>query len=435
MALHSTTTTDTISAANLVDASASVYAYGTEVNTTTLYWPADEDPPIGTFQEGISTAENRSTINQVFSLDSEMQMAYIARLSSSIPGDVSFLASTFGVESQCGSITHQCFNASQAQNLDQGYNCSDAGYPYIASDDQLPTILTAQSNSQNYNFTGLENPFTVFYQNFLPQTPDAYQFGDLLLNYNSVDEGQGSYLIMACNITLYNLTLQYTQGNYAVVNKTVTEEWATPFLGYPLIQNSTDYSSNNEGSINISRPIIPRLVADIDGLANLNATEFLGTMSPDVARLILSYSAGVLQTANAAIVATDGVVSRYRTAALATYMLLVYLYAIVAFMIFTWAVLGRITIQEEDSSARDIRGASVLEQARNLLSQPSALVAALFDQHSTEDENRQGPNDRTRLSVGFRKTSVVDQGVTEERLAYGVWTDEAPSFGLGTATI
>ncbi|KZP25690.1 hypothetical protein FIBSPDRAFT_1041294 [Athelia psychrophila] len=426
LALHSTTTTDTVSAVNRVDTSASAYAYGTEVNMTKLYPPEDLIPSLGTYQEGISTAENRSAINQVFSLDSEMQMAYIARLSSSIPGDISFLASTFGVESQCSSITHQCFNASQAQDINSGLNCSDAGYPYIASASKIPVVLAAQS--QYDNFTGLENPFTVFYENYLLQTPDAYQYGELLLNVNMANESQGSYLIMTCNITLYNLTLQYTQGNYMVVNKTVTEGLATPFLGITLQQNKTGYRPDWESNINMSQPIIPRLAADIEDLANVNAADFFRTISPNIARYLLSYSAGVLQPANAAIVATDGVVSRYRTAALAAYILLVYLYAIVAFVIFAWAFMGRITIDEHSLNARGISGASILEQARNLISQPSALVDALFEQRSNGDENREALADRTRLSIGFRSTSVVNQGETQERLTYGVWVDEGSNL-------
>ncbi|KZP25724.1 hypothetical protein FIBSPDRAFT_855636 [Athelia psychrophila] len=108
-------------------------------------------------------------------------------------------------------------------------------------------------------------------------------------------------------------------------------------------------------------------------------------------------------------------------------MLLVYLYAIVAFVIFAWALLGRVTVQEEHGDARDSPGASILEQARNLISQPSALVEAVFEQRSNGDENREVLADRARLSVGFRKASVVSQGEAEERLTYGVWTDEGRS--------
>lgn len=95
-------------------------------------------------------------------------------------------------------------------------------------------------------------------------------------------------------------------------------------------------------------------------------------------------------------------------------MILVYLYAILAFVIFTWAFLGRMNIQEKHSDARNISGPGVLEQARNLISQPSALVVALFVQRSIEDERRVIPDDRTRLSVGFRKTSLFNRGEIEE---------------------
>lgn len=433
LALHSTTTTDTIPAVNTIAAS-SAYAYGTEMNTTAFenYLDLDGNAHPSNIQEGISTAENRSTVNQVFSIGS---MAYVARLSSSIPGDISFMASSFGVESQCSSITHQCFNATQAQDLISGYNCSDAGYDWIAGDD-ITTILTGPTTTYGpdslQTFANLTNPFPFFYQNWLPQPSNAYQFGELLLN-NSMnatlrseyEDYEGSYLLMACNISLYDLTLQYTRGDYTIVNKTLRvaqgSDNQVAILSYPLAVNETHYNSNTIERINVGYPMFARLAADIENLASFDAPEFIQAVSPDVARLLLSYSAGLLQPSNAAIVAKDGVVARYRIAALATYMLLVYIYALVAFVIFTWASFGCISIPAEYRDER-IR---ILEQARNFISQPSALVAELFDERKIDAEEWAVLDDRAKLRVGF-KTAVIGQDDDEEMLSYGVWMAEMP---------
>ncbi|KZP05215.1 hypothetical protein FIBSPDRAFT_360405 [Athelia psychrophila] len=301
LALHSTTTTGTLSSVNAVDPFGSVYG--------TVPFPFDPSPfndtliygPNGTAArrlEGILTANDRSAMNSVLTLDSDDQMAYITRVKGLIPVGVSFIASSLGISAQCAGIAQNC-------TYDTAFNCT--GYPEITQISSQEFAVYADQ----WSGSDVQNPFKAYWQVDLPGPLGDYQFADLLGNtkYN---------LIMACNFTVYDIFVRYTDGFYTLLNKSISSGATAAYATYPL---GSDNYLDDDGEIQMNEtfPILPRLQDDLVEM-NPSVADFAAAFSPDVARLLLAFSAGVLQSAPAAQIMKDGIVTHYPFIPLAIYL-------------------------------------------------------------------------------------------------------------------
>ncbi|KZP25909.1 hypothetical protein FIBSPDRAFT_1041015 [Athelia psychrophila] len=431
LALHSTTTSGTVSSVNVVDPLGSVYG--------TVKCPFDPSPfndtvtyamvaPIATTLEGIRTANRRSTVNSVLTYNSDDEMAYIIRVPALIPVSVSFIAPSLGISAQCIGITPNCTYSCGPNGICLLSNCID--YPDITGIGSLFTVDADQWSGSN-----LKNPFRAVWSSFLDGPPGNYQFGNLLSN----STGDFSFLAMACNITVYDIFLHYTNGSYTVVNKTTASGATTAYATYPL-------RSNAATSFTVQPPPIDLLLLSDLVEMNPSAADFAADFSPNVARLLLAFSAGVLQSAPAAQVMADGIVTRYPFIPLAIYLFSVYLYAFLALSIFIWVAsagrrsAGTVGTKKQvggystlASDSGNTMGDESLGQARELvtkaqwhISQPSSLVAALFGGTREVDG---GPDadinaseeyaDDKRLAVGLHEQTEEDG--SNRRLVYGVW--------------
>ncbi|KZP19254.1 hypothetical protein FIBSPDRAFT_862888, partial [Athelia psychrophila] len=386
--------------------------------------------PNTTKLEGILTADDRSAVNSILTFDSDDQMAYITRVNGLIPAGVSFIAPSLGISAQCTSITQNCCDL---ENCQLPSNCT--GYPEITFFTDYEEFAI---HGDQWSSSAVQNPFEAFWQVNLPGPLGDYQFANLTGNgYMGTP-----YLVVACNFTVYDIFLHYTNGSYTLVNKTTTSGATAAFVTYPLYTDS-DYMNHQMSDV---FPILSRLQDDLVEM-NPSAAEFAATFSPDVARLLLGFSAGVLQSAPATQVMEDGIVTRYPFIPLAIYLLSVYLYALLALGIFVWtASAGRrsagttgVKKQVEGytltSDVGSAPGGESLGEPQELvikaqwhISQPSSLVAALFG--GTHDHEGQGGHDadvdawgdhvnEKRIAVGLHEQTEEDG--SNKRLVYGVW--------------
>lgn len=354
-------------------------------------------------------------------------MAYITRVEGLIPVGVSFMAPSLGISAQCTSITRHC-----PLNQEDFFPTNCTGYPEITlfSEQQLAVYADQWSGS------AVKNPFKAFWQVQLPGQLGNYQFADLLL-------GNTIYLIMACNFTVYDIILHYTNGSYTLINKTFASGATAAYATYPLY-NDKENNDDMEIQINETFPILPRLQSDLVEI-NPSAANFTAIFSPDVARMLLAFSAGVLQSAPATQVTEDGIVTRYQFTPLAIYLFFVYLYALLALRIFVWAAStgrpsGTVGAKKQVRGYRPVfidsgnaPGDESPGQAQELaikaqwhISRPSSLVAALFG-GSRKEEGRhdvdidawgEQANDK-RVTAGLREQTEEDG--SNKRMVYGVW--------------
>ncbi|KAF7977473.1 hypothetical protein HWV62_3414 [Athelia sp. TMB] len=442
LALHSTTTTVPLSSVNALDASNPVYQYGSVVAPYTAPFDYNVQPSgngsYATRLEGMLTSSNRSALNSVFTLGSS-ELSYITRVNGLIPVDVSFIAPTIATSAQCEGITPACFNSTQLSPNGTGFDCSGAGYPEIYSDLWTETQFSVHDDQWTGN-RSVKNPFMAFWQSTLGNPVDEYQFSDLLVNISN----KGAYIVMACNITVYDVFLHYTNGSYTLLNQTVAAGGTAAFATYPLKEFTTGMNYRADITMNETYPILPRFLNDLQR-ANPTAAEFGATVSPNVARLVLSFSAGMLQPASATEVMADGAVTRYPLVPLVIYLVLVYLYALLALGIFVWSSTGygfgqgaSVGQQHRYSKlgpgqdyGEGTLSKDLTRRAQWHISQPSSLVEALFEAGSEDggsDVEGSGDVDSAtlrnrkaekRIAIGLRTQN--DDGRSEKRLIFGMW--------------
>lgn len=187
-------------------------------------------------------------------------MSFITRVNGPIPVSVSFIASSLGISTQCTSITQNCNNVYDGNRSD---TCT--GYPDItrvpeqqSNSSLLYTttnglVRTSQTHSKAFWMFGLPSPLGVIF------------FGDLL--------GGSYYLVMACNFTVYNIFVHYsnTDGVYILVNKTMTSGATAAYATYPLCSSPlVPYA----GEMNETCPILPCLLEDDLVEMNPSAADF-----------------------------------------------------------------------------------------------------------------------------------------------------------------
>ncbi|KZP14035.1 hypothetical protein FIBSPDRAFT_1048999 [Athelia psychrophila] len=433
LALHSTTTTGTLHSVNIMDPLESVY-YGT------IPIPFDPNPfndtvaygitgPEASRVEGMLTANNRSAVNSILTLDSDGPMAYITRIQDFIPAGVSFIAPSLGVSAQCAILPVYC-----PPDCPQNCPISDCTAPLVTS--QVPFQSFVVLGDQ-WSGSDVKNPLQAFWQ----------------FNTGGVDHTAGlvngsniynNNIMTACNVTVYDIFLHYTDGSYTLVNKTVASDATAAYATYPLASRYVVNQTEVLNELDQLCPIIPRLRNDFVKM-NPSPANYSATFSPDVAHLLLAFSAGVLQSAPAAQVMTDGIVTRYPFIPLLIYFLFVYLYALLALGIFVWAAfpgrpfagttgfkkqVGRNILASDFGSAPGDENPGQAHElgikARWHISQPSSLVAALFGgtrkeerKHNVDDDVWGEHMDEKRLAVGLHEQTEEDG--SNQRLVYGVW--------------
>lgn len=437
-------------------------AYGTTLNQNAMTAGNFKDLQV----EGVLTAGNRSATNQVFTFGSDagMQMAYISRISGDIPGDVTFSAPSFGIVAQCEPITPQCFSSSAVMdgrpyfNDSVSYDCADAGYPdFVHPNDvsiyeafSIPQTQLADSSNANPPFHLAQNPFTAIYQSPLLGTTQPYN--DSIVAMSGFGTGISRFLMVGCKISVYDITLRYSSGIYTVVDKKLSQPSVAEFLTVPLSLYQDDYGIDYLGNISTNFPILDRLQSDMLVSTASDSAQLGLYASGEIARLLLSFSAGYLSSTHATQITTAGVVTRYPYASLGADLLFIYLYSLFAISVFLWVSTGRIhelmapqmspsgTIPlQENSAYREIPLSTkkLAKNAKGYVSQSALLVAALSGQSTARlrpsahprpvgwveediDELFDGENsgDMARFEIGL-KTIVLPDG--QHKQDFGVW--------------
>jgi len=229
-------------------------------------------------------------------------------------------------------------------------------------------------------------------------------------------------LLADCSLGFYNVTMKYDNGSYSL-------------LGNPVLSN-TGLSDGLAGPTRLAH-YASRLVDNLEGLA-------LTTNSSDETMALLNQELGRLSLASAAALtnlrenATDTqrldtqLLGRYPAAPVYLLITLLYLYALLALLIFLNVSLTTksttVTLTGPDEPGKRI---ATVELAQLPLAQPLALVAELFPSHD--------PAQRTRLSMArsalerFEESEMEGPHAAVERIKIGVYAsgiDGAAVFGI-----
>lgn len=403
LALHSTSTTTAIQG---LPGNTS-QAFGTSLNQSAV---ALENSSYIQLQ-GALTAINDSSTHQVFTLGSDdSQMAYIARVTSNLPSDASFIASSFGIVSDCEVITVQCFSLPSTPppgsdgQFDEPFDCSPAGYPDFshAANVSQPFMLgtTTEFINGTANASPLplaRNPFTSIYIDYIGDFTNIYPFQ--YINDSIVETLHGFLVITACNISVFDIQLRYSQGNYTLLDKTLSALDSSSVLVQPLAlfnpQTDTDDSNN---------PFVLNLANDITASTAANRDELGNYISGDISRLLLAYSSGYLQPSPAIAYGTLGVITLYPIASLVCALASIFAYATMALYVFFWSatdISTGVTPAVAIAANKKQLALGITSNVQLYITKPATLIAALCRQleGSSRSKHSEAPDGWVQESV------------------------------------
>ncbi|KAI0068623.1 hypothetical protein BV25DRAFT_19738 [Artomyces pyxidatus] len=195
-----------------------------------------------------------------------------------------------------------------------------------------------------------------------------------------------------CNITTYNVTVNYRAGGYSIVNK-VPSDFNTMSA---VSAGFTEYLAQLY--------LLPGITTALH--SQITNRDFDSQFAAQLASYGLALSGGLMtsQPVSEAIQASQRVASRYPLAPLVTFLALLYLYSLTALGILLWTALfckaGSVVVHLPDGTTKTV---GLLELAQLRLTSPIAMVADTF----------QSPINGRRRDAELKGNSDVDRRILQ----------------------
>ncbi|KAG8914339.1 hypothetical protein FRC01_004118 [Tulasnella sp. 417] len=362
---------------------------------------------------------NRSNSNlQVITLADESDAAIVIPGAAVDLSSTSFTAQTFSARAQCRSLNREC------EQYDPGWtlNCTRAGYPglpYGDATDLAPTTYSYIFGVVNGQQTSAEDG-VVELDGYSQTTNLALQLrwrthrewdvdGFVVAQPDSaVDILPIGYLTLyaGCNVAFSNATVQYAPMNNSwkiLLEEKSSDNFTTVMWSPTIWQLGSD-----------------RLASDLMAIAMMEKTQNVtAALNQHLARVVLGIAAGMLQPAEATDVqqTVPTLLGQYPVAPVMILIALLFLYALLATLIFTSSWLTKdetIVVPSNKRKDGTPEEQSVLNLTQRWLVDPFPLVAAAFPGEDGKDVQRtvassavemvfDGSGPDARLSIGFQE--------------------------------
>ncbi|KAI0273801.1 hypothetical protein BC834DRAFT_1038352 [Gloeopeniophorella convolvens] len=412
-------------------------------------WKGDPRP-------GMLVASNTSTSLQAITLADHADMAVL--VVPGIPIDLEFRSTSFGARTSCELVTPLC------QIPDSG-NASCPGFP----PSKFP-VVTAALNSTASVSSGESKAFLLS-SNFPPPAdcfpgnpactqmspdqisdnwlalspdPDMVNLYTLWLQLVWASDGDVPFaspnntdivrifsnmatMLANCSLSFYNVTLDYSNGTYALADEELSNTGLSDGLAAPTRLGH----------------FLSHLIANVEGLAFTSTApdEVAAFLMQDVSRLALASAAGITSLRENTLslsTVTTASLGRYPFWPVIVLLALLYAHTALALLIFLTTLLfsqaDRIRVPPYGDSATTkktkFRTASMLELAHLRLTSPAAVVAALFQPVGLSRPARANLAARTNaLDIFDEKRGAdrlrmgVDDDDAEDGMVFGIWQD------------
>lgn len=388
-----------------------------------LYGPGTWASGITSIKPGMLAAANASSELRPITLANASDLAVLVR--PNIPQALSFRMTTFGARASCESVNHLC------DLISANITCNGFPSTFPPASDQFTTGINQgdsklwiqssncawdNSNCSHIDASKMTDDGVSLSRNQAPTNAYSLWLQFLWESEGDIGFGEGpegndavnSYSNMAtmltnCTLSFYNVTLDYSNGNYSRVEEELTNTGLSDGLAGPtrLGHYATHLLSNVQGhafSDNSTREVMAYLEQDLARLALASAAWITNLTTPTTMQATLS----------------NAIVGRYPFWPVAIFIALLYSHAALALFVFLATALFTRT---ELVRVRGERGAvSALELVQVRLTDPLAAVAARF------------PQQRPALSIAAlsARTTAIDifgERPGEERLRVGVHSD------------
>ncbi|KAG8907912.1 hypothetical protein FRC01_007541 [Tulasnella sp. 417] len=373
-------------------------------------------------ESGNLAIANRSNSKfQVITLADESDAAIVIPGTGADLSSTSFTAQTFSARAECRSLNRECEQFQPGWTL----NCTRAGYPgipYGNAKDQAPPatsyifgVVDGEQTSPDSGVFSLDalgqttNPVNLALQ-LRWSTRREWDVNDFTVAQpdSAVDILPIGYLTLyaGCNVTFSNVTVQYAPMN---------NSWKIL-----LEEKSSDNFTSVMWSPTVWQLGSDRLASDMMAIAMMEKTQNVtAALNQYLARVTLGVAAGMLQSAEATDVqqTVPTLLGQYPVAPVMILIALLFLYALLATLIFTSSWLTKdetIVVHSNKTKDGTPEEQSVLNLTQRWLVDPLPLVAAAFPGEDGKDAQRtvassavemvyDGNGLDARLSIGFQE--------------------------------
>ncbi len=352
---------------------------------------------------GDAVASGNGSTVEVITLSSTIgPLAVVIVPPSNVPQNARFNAQTFGMIASCDknpSCSHAYYefntpsvvcNITASNSTDQRVLNTTVSYDgkRNAVMEALLYPLQEASNTVSTSFDGfghgVTNPFGFSATAIFWFTQNSNVENDMINGTYAYSFYSGN-----CKVHIYDVTLAYSDGAYAIQSQQLADESTRSWLFAPFVEQFGTYW------------LLPKLALNI--FHHVNDTNFSAALSGQISTLGLAYSAGTLKpvTTDVAFVVpfTGG---RYPVSALAFLWTSAVLYILVSIALLLDAVAltgDEILIRKSDEDSNVENVTSTLDLAYQRLANPLAVVAEHFVLSPGNERHHGADLDAAALSV------------------------------------
>jgi hypothetical protein len=349
-------------------------------------------PPSAVQDVGNPVASNASDAFQVLTFESSgNDLTAVIVPITHIPRGMSFQSTSFGIGATC----------EHANN-----NIDDMMFMYPNNSTYSITLLV--EGAEPITFT----PFGIAQ---LMQWPDNFVDPEVLNPY--LDQWMMlAWFTGACNISVYDVVLSYTNGTYNLTNRTLSGQNTTTLLFTPFIGN---YFSSYFST---------RMVVNLASQLRNNQTDFLVEVARQISQIGIALNAGLFspnQMMSNVTIQKNFLASRYPISSLSMLWASVGLYLILSIWLLvrvanekgdTLPIESPLKSRTTDSNQYSVPTTSTLALAQQWITNPSVIIAEHFV---------------LSASNGNRSPNVLAPALSIQKSAMKMFGDEAETARLG----
>jgi hypothetical protein len=381
-------------------------------------------PPPAVRDVGNPVASNASDAFQVLTFESSgNDLTAVIVPITHIPRGMSFQSTSFGIGATCEHANNDIDDMMFMYPNNSTYSITllvDGAEPITFNSDVTkgPSQSFATYNLPTYSTAldlvgqNITNPFGMAQ---LMQWPDDFVDPEVLNPY--LDQWMMlAWFTGACNISVYDVVLSYTNGTYNLTNRTLSGQNTTTLLFTPFIGN---YFSSYFST---------RMVVNLASQLRNNQTDFLVEVARQISQIGIALNAGLFspnQMMSNVTIQKNFLASRYPISSLSMLWASAGLYLILGIGLLarvasekgdTLPIESPLKSRTTDSNQYSVPTTSTLALAQQWITNPSVIIAEHFV---------------LSASNGNRSPNVLASALSIQKSAMKMFGDEAETARLG----
>lgn len=387
-------------------------AYGSNFNSTACElaggsycgqtvggWAEGNQPAL---LQGFAIAGNKSTQHLVITLNDENWMATIIR--PNLAANISYTAQSLGLTAACVGLATACQPSTNSSPFVSPLNCSNLGYEAINFPPASGNAMMMWKDGAFYEEGGIypnsSNFNVMILISYSPygDSADQNDEGVQQQSPNSAviaNEDDQSYQFAAnCSFVAYDVVLEGVPSTTGVQTTKLVSK-----------SEASDETTGRLWAGVLYKTILNAIVVNTQALvlATDSGDAALADLSQEIARLTLASIGGFLMpiAPQSAGFQSSKLVSAYPIVPLITFLVLLFLYALLVIILFVWCLSASSTsVNIQSAGGEKPHTVALMQMLQQRLTNPSSLVAGFYN---PVGEHGSGP----RLNRDEETTSLI----------------------------